>query len=194
MNDNIDEIIEETFYDLKVLVTKTRNKKTGKVNLKAFETISDYKKEIVHVTDWRGWEIGNREVEFDMVVPKSFFDYDYNLVVAIQNRGELVDNSHLILQRYKFKTSEKELVTQHEVYELHFGLCADKIKTSGDIVVILCSRTSMISFFRFSDLSMITQHHAVREDVVRVTTLTSSRDKTVTTSYSDIGKYGFDLY
>ena len=85
-------------------------------------------------------------------------------------------------------------MTQHEAYELHFGLCADKIKTGGDIVVILCSKTSMISFFRLSDLGMITQHNTVRTDVIRVTTLTSSRDKTVTTPYSDIGKHGFDVY
>ena len=73
MHENQDEIVLDIFYDLKVLVTKTKNKTTGYIQMKAYEKISDYNKEIVNVLDWRGGPIGDKDVKFDVVVPRSEF-------------------------------------------------------------------------------------------------------------------------
>ena len=52
LNDKPNTEIVDIFYDLKILVVLTKDKSTGNLELSAYETISDFWREMVKVLDW----------------------------------------------------------------------------------------------------------------------------------------------
>ena len=73
------------------------------------------------------------------------------------------------------------MVSEPDAYRIHTGRCADQIKTSGDVVVVICDADSSVRFYRYSDLSEITSHKTIF-------------DKDEEELFTDIGAKGFDLY
>ena len=120
-------------------------------------------------------------VKFDVVSPVSRFDDTYKMVVASHQDDQPSPGTQFWLQRYDFRPSNTALKTTHDSARVHYGHCADQVKVSGDIIVAICDATKSISFFKYSDLSLIT-------------TFEPKYDKlTVLTGYDDIGLGGFEL-
>ena len=160
MNDKILTDIVDIFYDLKVLVVLTKHRNTGDIELSAYEMISDKRREMVKVLDWQGQALGNRSVNFAVRVTKNNYDTNYEIVVSIGEKDEVTKASSIILERFQFKYSSKELdpITQPDAFKVHNNRCADQVKTSGDVVAVICDADSSIRFYRYSDLSEITSH------------------------------------
>ena len=154
------ETIEDSFYDLEVIIVKSRDTDSTR-HLRVYEMLSPDNNVIVDVHR-EGLEVdgvavltslSDAEVNFAVIKPISNSLSQYTLIVSVQDTAT---NAFSLLS-FSFSARQSKRKTKPDgASAIGVGKCADVMQARGNLIVTLCRKEGTLTFYKVDDLKEIT--------------------------------------